>query len=90
MHHTSTADATVDSKSGSHVDAAVRFLESIGLPCRREPGAAGFLPGLDIRDGVLVYDPQVPVSNLLHEAAHLALLPDCPWARPAPCFFLLS
>lgn len=61
--------------SGPFVDQAVAFLDSIGIPCQAEPGAVGFLPGIDIRDGVLHYDPQVPVSNLLHEAGHLAILP---------------
>ena len=55
---------------------AVGHLRSIGLDLVEEPDSNGFLPAVDIRHGVLVYDPKRALpSDLLHEAGHLAVLP---------------
>lgn len=56
----------------------LRFLNEIGLPTRETVlESPTFLPGLDIRDGVLCYDPQrlLYPGDLLHEAGHIALTP---------------
>ena len=60
------------------------FLDEIGVPCA--PGAvseASFLPGVAIVEGALVYDAgQISApGDLLHEAGHLAAVPER-W-RPA-------
>lgn len=39
------------------------------------PDAQGFFAGIEIRCGKLLVDPQCPVSDLLHEAGHLAIVP---------------
>lgn len=52
-----------------------QFLTDIGLAWRWQGGARGFLPGIDICDGVLLVDHQARASDLLHEAGHLATLP---------------
>jgi hypothetical protein len=51
------------------------FLAEIGIPVHAEPVAKGsFLPGAAVRDGALVYDPDLPYpGDLLHEAAHIAV-----------------
>jgi hypothetical protein len=51
------------------------FLTDIGLPWRWQPGAAGFIPCVDIVDGTLLLDPGARASGVLHEAGHLATLP---------------
>ncbi len=62
-------------RMSSHLEAAVAFLCSIGLTVRIEPGATGFLKGIRIEKGVLLIDPKAKVSEVLHEAGHIALLP---------------
>jgi len=64
--------------SAEHFDPIVAFLREIGLPVDVGPfGAAGFLPGVTIVDGVLRIDPDhLYVSgDLLHEAGHMAIVP---------------
>lgn len=61
------------------------FLEEIGIPviaCRLE---STFLPGLDVRDGVLLMDPDRLAwpGDLLHEAGHIACTD--PALRPSLC-----
>ncbi len=61
-----------------HYPAIVDFLRRIGLPVTEAPLPAGtFLPGVAIRDGGVVADPDRLVwpGDLLHEAGHLAVLP---------------
>ncbi|QNM94747.1 hypothetical protein [Chitinimonas koreensis] len=53
------------------------FLAGIGLPLRRtELTGPTFLPGVDVIDGRLCYDPArlAHPGDLLHEAGHLAVL----------------
>ena len=56
----------------------VDFIRSLGIDVRAEALEAGtFLPGVVLRDGGVVYDPEggLHPGDLLHEAGHLALLP---------------
>lgn len=62
-----------------HYRPIVDFLRDIGLPVAEAalPGDT-FLPGIAIRDGGLIVDPdrlRWP-GDLLHEAGHLAVLPQ--------------
>lgn len=53
------------------------FLSSIGIPCREAAlDYDTFLPGVDIREGGILYDPQrlQHPGDLLHEAGHLSVL----------------
>jgi len=58
-----------------HLAAAVTFLNSVGIKTDILPGATGFLEHVRIIEGRLEVDLRCPVSNLLHEAGHLALVP---------------
>ncbi len=55
----------------------VTFINSIGISCREAQLDEGtFLPGIDIQNGVLLYDKallEYP-SDLLHDAGHIAVL----------------
>lgn len=55
------------------------FIRQIGLEIREaKPGAtATFLPGVEIENGVLLYNPEKLLypGDLLHEAGHMALTP---------------
>ena len=55
---------------------AIAFLREVGIPVRIKPGARGFIEGVRVRRGGLVIDPSTPVSNVLHEAGHLACIPQ--------------
>lgn len=61
--------------AGEKLLRTTQFFCEIGLPWRWSPGASAFLAGVDIVDGVLLIAPNAPVSNVLHEAGHLATLP---------------
>lgn len=53
------------------------FLSSIGIPCREASLEYNtFLPGVDIREGVILYDLHKlrHPGDLLHEAGHLSVL----------------
>jgi hypothetical protein len=53
------------------------FLEHIGLEVRREPiHGKTFMPGVTIRQGALVVDPDQLLypGDLLHEAGHMAVM----------------
>ncbi|HEY0148898.1 MAG TPA: hypothetical protein VGB70_07820 [Allosphingosinicella sp.] len=58
------------------VERIAAFLTRIGIPVRAEPLPEGsFLPGLTVRHGGLVYDPETLEwpGDLLHEAGHIAV-----------------
>lgn len=57
------------------VQKVLGFLTEIGLPWEISEGASGFLSNCEIRAGKLYVDPGCTSSSLLHEAAHLAILP---------------
>jgi hypothetical protein len=59
----------------SSVSRCVRFLREIGLTVREKTGARGFFDGIEIVEGTLLVDPCCAVSDLLHEAGHLAIVP---------------
>lgn len=54
---------------------AFDFCQAIGLAIEWQPGANGFVPGVRIEQGVLHVDPTARAGDLLHEAAHLAIMP---------------
>ena len=60
------------------VQTMVAFVESIGIEVRAEDLPDTFLPGLDIRDGVLCIDMArlTHPGDILHEAGHIALADD--------------
>lgn len=53
----------------------IKFLNSIGITASIEVGANGFCEGVRIKAGTLLVDPSCQVSELLHEAGHLAIVP---------------
>lgn len=57
------------------LEKVLHFLAEIGLSARFEEHATGFLPHVAIRHGALFVAPECPVSNLLHEAGHVAITP---------------
>ncbi len=62
------------------------FVESIGIPTSIEPlGDATFMPGMSIRNGTLLVDPERLAwpGDLLHEAGHIAVTD--PAVRPTLC-----
>lgn len=57
-------------------NAAISFLRSIGLEIREgDVCTASFLPNITIKDGALIYNDKCDVSDILHEAGHLAAIP---------------
>lgn len=59
-----------------HAERVMQFLNGIGLPVLVVPSASGFIKHVEVVNGGLHVDPQVPASGLLHEAGHLALAPS--------------
>lgn len=57
------------------LQATIDFLRGIGLQVEFGDTSGGFLPSVRICAGVLVVNESTPVSNLLHEAGHLATMP---------------
>jgi hypothetical protein len=53
----------------------IGFLNAIGIPISMRSGATGFLSGVEIVKGRIEVDERAKVSDLLHEAGHLAVLP---------------
>ena len=60
----------------SHLRETVAFLRSIGIACRLQDGATGFLEKIRIVNGGLAFQPDVEVEDVLHEAGHLAIIPE--------------
>ncbi len=56
---------------------AICFLRDIGLKVETKPNAGGFFPGIEIAEGILLVDPKCVISDLLHEAGHVAITPGC-------------
>lgn len=57
------------------LDHLVSSLSSIGIECRMDPDANGFLERVRISQGAILYRPDASISNILHEAGHLACIP---------------
>ncbi|SBW84328.1 hypothetical protein PVE_R2G0299 [Pseudomonas veronii 1YdBTEX2] len=52
------------------------FLNEVGITVRLVPGATGFAKHCVIAAGAINVDPRCRVSALLHEAGHLATVPE--------------
>lgn len=52
------------------------FLNEIGITVRLVPGATGFAQHCEISEGAINVDPRCRASALLHEAGHLATVPE--------------
>lgn len=52
------------------------FLNSIGIKTHKVSSAVGFLNEVRIDKGEIQYTDKASISNLLHEAGHLAVLPE--------------
>jgi hypothetical protein len=52
------------------------FLDSIGLAVRQEEGTGGFLRGVKVEQGGLVVSSKASIDAILHEAGHLAIVPQ--------------
>ena len=58
------------------LENVMAFVRSIGIPCSHRAGASGFVPGVRIVDGGMHVDPDAAaVEDVLHETAHLAIMP---------------
>jgi hypothetical protein len=76
----------MESGARDDVGRIVAFLARIGIPVAAERlEGESFLPGLTIREGGLLYDPERLAwpGDLLHEAGHVAVTD--PALRPALC-----
>lgn len=52
------------------------FLQSIGISVTQgKVPRTSFLPNVIIKNGCLIYDDKIEVSDLLHEAGHVAIVP---------------
>ena len=56
-------------------DQSVAYLCTIGLTVLAREGVEGFVAGVAIRGGALLFDERASASNLLHEAGHVAICP---------------
>jgi hypothetical protein len=66
-------------RTSDPLDRVLTFLAGIGIPCELASAGAhvkGFLEGVQIRSGGLLISLGARVSNVLHEAGHLAILPS--------------
>lgn len=66
------------------LEPIVVFLRGIGIGVEYGAGAhGGFLPGINIRAGVIHIDPDTLVGSgdLLHEAGHIIVVPRRYWPR---------
>ena len=70
-----TCPGRATNAQAASLSRATNFLRAIGIPCEEAPGTRGFLEGVRVRDGGLLYDPDCQVSNLLREAGHVATVP---------------
>lgn len=54
----------------------ISFLNDVGIIVRLVPGATGFAQHCVIAEGAINVDPRCRTSALLHEAGHLATIPE--------------
>jgi hypothetical protein len=65
-----------DAHPSSHWNRLIAAeLATIGIEAEKRSHASGFLDGIRIEKGRLLYSSDAPPSNLLHEAGHLAIMP---------------
>ncbi|RYZ92823.1 MAG: hypothetical protein EOP06_03090 [Proteobacteria bacterium] len=60
----------------TYLRLAIDFLREIGLTVAEAEIEGGFVPHVRIFKGTLLVDPRALVSDLLHEAGHLAITPS--------------
>lgn len=54
----------------------ISFLNSIGIETKEQKGVMGFIPGVLIDEGKLLYDLELAsIADVLHEAGHIAVIP---------------
>ena len=58
------------------LNKTISFLNSIGIKTQKVYSARGFLNEVRIDKGEILYTDKASISNLLHEAGHLAVLPE--------------
>lgn len=58
------------------LDKTIEFLRGIGLTVTVVPQATGFFEKVHIINGTLEIEPDCPPTDLLHEAGHLAVVPE--------------
>lgn len=58
------------------VDKVVAFLTEIGIPCEKGRVGRSFITNVYIKAGGLVINSKSHVSDILHEAGHIAVLPS--------------
>ena len=66
------------------LEPIVAFLRGIGMEVEYGDGARdGFLPGVNIHDGVIHIDPDtlIEAGDVLHEAGHIIVVPRRGWPR---------
>lgn len=57
-------------------DATIAFLAEVGIPATEgDVPTTSFLPNITIKDGAIIYNKNTHVSDILHEAGHLACIP---------------
>ena len=59
------------------LEKTIDFLNRIGLKVHVAEGVSGFCEGVLIKSGEIFVDPGCSPSSLLHEAGHIACIPDC-------------
>lgn len=70
------SDDAHDRRPSSHWNRLIATeLAAIGIEAEERSHASGFLDGIRIEKGRILYSPDAPPSNLLHEAGHLAIMP---------------
>ncbi len=62
-------------ENSTNLEMCVAFVLEIGLEAVEFPGASGFLPCVEIVSGKLHFDRNCRISDFLHEAGHLAIIP---------------
>lgn len=57
-------------------ERTIGFLISIGIKAEIKPEANGFIRKVRLEQGALHIQPDAPISGILHEAGHIAVLPS--------------
>nr|WP_011923218.1 hypothetical protein [Pseudomonas fluorescens]CAM96443.1 hypothetical protein pQBR0411 [Pseudomonas fluorescens SBW25] len=60
----------------NYLTRTMDFLNEVGITVRLVPGATGFAQHCEISAGSINVDPRCRASALLHEAGHLATVPE--------------
>ena len=66
----------IEPKEQHLTQECMAFLREVGFEVQEQSGAGGVVPGVKIQEGALLVDPETAlVSDVLHEAGHLATVP---------------